>query len=131
MTNKSYLILLQALHKLNDINGLKKCFEEWKSKCISYDIKLASTVTKAYLSQDLFEEATAVFEDALRRSKGLGIRELFMSFFLKHRQVDVARNHLQAAIPEVKDGEWRPSRALASVFLKYYGQEKDVDGVKE
>ncbi|KAJ8565827.1 hypothetical protein K7X08_008403 [Anisodus acutangulus] len=43
-TNTSYLVMLQSLSKLNDIDGLKKCYEEWKSNCSTYDMRLANNV---------------------------------------------------------------------------------------
>ena len=35
--NISYLLVVQALCKLKDVEGLKECFEEWQSNCSSYD----------------------------------------------------------------------------------------------
>ena len=127
-SNMSYLAILHALAKLNDVEGLMKCFKEWESGCSYYDIRLADIVIGAYLRHNMFEEAKLVFEDANKRCKGpfLKARERFMFFFLENRQVDLALSYLDAAISEAKDDEWHPSRALVSAFLNYFEEEKDV-----
>ncbi|KAI4301522.1 hypothetical protein L6164_034792 [Bauhinia variegata] len=133
MTNISYLVMLQALSRLKDIEGLTECYKEWKSSCTSYDIRLANTAVGAYLSQDMLEEAELVLEDATRRRKGYlwKIHEMFMLFFLKHRQLDEALSHLGAIASGAKDYGWCPSSEVLNAFLKYYEDEKDVDGVQE
>ncbi|KAH7516960.1 hypothetical protein FEM48_Zijuj09G0011300 [Ziziphus jujuba var. spinosa] len=126
--NLSYLVLLQALSKLNDVEGLKKYFKEWESSFSFYDIRLANVAVGTYLRNDMYKEASAVFEDATKRTKGpfFKAREMFMNYFLKIRQVDSALSFMEAAISEAKDDDWRPSPAVASAFLKYFEEEKDV-----
>ena len=128
-TNTSYLAMLQALAKLNDVEGLKNCFKEWESGCSYYDMRIADIVIGAYLRHDMIEEAKLVFEDANKRCKGpfLKARERFMFFSLENRQIDMALGYLDAAISEAKEYEWHPYRALVSAFLNYFEEEKDVD----
>ena len=131
--NMSYLVMLQALNKLKDVGGLTNCYKEWESSCSSYDVRLANVVISNYLSQDNYKEAALIFDDAIKRCKGpfFSAREMFMVYFSKTRQVDLARSHLEAAVSEVKDGKWRPTPATATAFLKYFEGEKDVDGAEE
>ncbi|KAF3436555.1 hypothetical protein FNV43_RR23647 [Rhamnella rubrinervis] len=131
--NTSYLVMLHALAKLKDVEGLKECFKEWESSCSFYDMRLANVVIGAYLRQDMYKEAAVVFEDATKRTKGpfFKAREIFMINFLKSRQVDVALSFMEAAVSETKDWEWHPSPALVNEFLKYFEQEKDVDSAEQ
>lgn len=133
INNTSYLIMLQALHKLKDVDGLTKCFKEWESSYSSYDIRLANVAISACLNQDKYKEAALIFDNAMKRSKGpfFKARENFMLFFLKIHQADLAASYLEAAVSEVKDNEWRPTPAIASAFLKSFEEEKDVDGAEE
>ncbi|PON61736.1 Tetratricopeptide-like helical domain containing protein [Parasponia andersonii] len=126
--NLSYLVMLQSLAKLNDIEGLTKCFKEWESSCFDYDMRLADNVIATYLRCDMFEEAKLVFEDANKRISGpfLKAREKFMFFFLKNRQADLALSYLDDAVSEAKDKEWHPAFALVTAFLNYFREEKDV-----
>lgn len=131
--NDSYLIMICALKRLNDMEGLIKCFKEWESRCERYDLRLVSTVISAYLSEDMGEEAALVFKEAMKKSKGpfFKIRERFMVFFLEKRQLDGAVSHLEAALSEVVGDEWRPFPHVVRAFVKYYKEETDLDGVDE
>lgn len=130
--NMSYLVMLQALSKLKDVEGLKRTYNEWESSCSSFDLRLADVTIGAYLRQDMFKDAAMIFEDAMKRSKGpfFRAREMFMIYFLKFKQVDLALSHLESAISEGKDNEWHPSSAMANAFLKYFEEEKDVEGAE-
>ena len=131
--NMSYLVMLQALCKLKDVDGLTNCYKEWESSCSSYDVSLANVAISAYLSQDMYKEAALIFDDAIKRCKGpfFLAREMFMVYFLKTRQVDWALSHLKAAVSEVEDEEWCPAPETATAFLEYFEGEKDVDGAEE
>ncbi|KAM1494028.1 hypothetical protein ACFX10_025728 [Malus domestica] len=50
---------------------------------------------------------------------------------LNTRKVDLADSHLGAAVSESKDGEWHPSPDTRIAFLKYFEDEKDVDGAEK
>ncbi|WCJ22335.1 Tetratricopeptide repeat (TPR)-like superfamily protein [Euphorbia peplus] len=133
MTNMSYLVMLQALDKLEDIEGLGECFKEWESHCKSYDMRLANVVIKAYLKHDKLEKAELVFEEAVKRSKGpfFKTRESFMMFFLKKNQLDFALEHLRAAIAGIGEYKWQLNEEIVSAFFDYFCGEKDVDGAEK
>ncbi|KAG6785022.1 hypothetical protein POTOM_010744 [Populus tomentosa] len=131
-TNISYLNVLQALAKLKDVEGLLKCFKEWESSCHSYDMRLANVAIRACLEHDMHEEAASIFDEALKRTKGLFFkaREMFMVFFLKNRQPDLALEHMKAAFSDIKEIEWQPDQKTVSAFLNCFEDEKDVDGAE-
>ncbi|KAJ6390374.1 hypothetical protein OIU77_024565 [Salix suchowensis] len=131
-TNISYLNVLQALAKLKDAEGLLKCFKEWESSCQSYDMRLANVAIRSCLEHGMYEEAESIFDDALKRTKGLFFkaREMFMVFFLKNHRPDLALKHMKAALSEVNEIEWQPDQKTLSAFLNYFEDEKDVDGAE-
>ncbi|XP_057954959.1 pentatricopeptide repeat-containing protein At1g02370, mitochondrial-like [Malania oleifera] len=133
MNNSSYLTMLQALAKLDDTDGFKKCFEEWESCCSNFDLRLANAAIKAYLKWDMVKDAQLVFDDATKRSSKPNIwaRELFMDFFLKNHQINLAMGQMEAAVSEAKGTGLRPTSETVSKFLKYFEEEKDVDGAEE
>lgn len=131
--NISYLVMLQALCKLNDIEGLKELFEEWESICFSYDMRLANVAIRGYLSQGMHEEAEFVFTNACKKTKGsfMKAREMLMVHALNTRKVDFAVSHLEAAVSESKNEEWHPFPDTRIAFLKYFEEEKIVDGAEK
>lgn len=134
-TNVSYLVLLQALAKLNAIDILKERFEEWESGCSSYDMRLADVIIRAYLQKDMYEEAALIFNNAKKRANArtrfLKSRESFMIYHLRSRQLDLALNEMEAALSEAKQYHWRPMQVTVTTFFRFFEEEKDVDGAEE
>lgn len=130
--NISYLFMLQALRKLKDVDGLTKCFEEWESSFSSFDIRLSNVAISAYLNQGMYKEASLVFDGAIKRCEGpfFVARESFMVYFLKSHQVNLALDHLDAAVSELKGKEWHLQPATAEAFLECFEGEKDVDAAE-
>ncbi|KAJ4969305.1 hypothetical protein NE237_016006 [Protea cynaroides] len=133
INNMSFLVMLQALYKLEDFDGLKNCFGEWEAGCLSYDMRLANVMISAYLRRDMVKEAESVCRGAIDRGSVLNFRtlELFMDFFLKVRRMDLALRYMKAAVSKVKENEWLPTRERVSSFLGYFEQQGDVDGAEE
>ncbi|CAH9143296.1 unnamed protein product [Cuscuta epithymum] len=132
-TNYSYLIMLQALNKLNDMDGLKKVFTEWQSSCSNFDMRLANAVISAYLRHDMVAEAEKVLLIGMERSKGpfFFAWEMFSVFFLtKEKNISRALQCIDEAISLVKDKEWSPKSDSINAFLNYFEEESDVDGAE-
>lgn len=124
--------MLQALSKLNDIDGIKKIFTEWESTCWTYDMRLANVMISSYLKQNMYEEAEAVFNGAMKKCKGQfsKARQLLMIHLLKTDQADLALKHLEAAVSN-QDKNWTWSSELIRSFFLHFEKTKDVDGAEE
>ncbi|XP_006349176.1 pentatricopeptide repeat-containing protein At1g02370, mitochondrial [Solanum tuberosum] len=133
LTNSSYLVMLQSLSKHNDMDGLKKYYEEWESSCSTYDMRLANNVIGAYLRHDMLNNAEKVFHSALKRSQGPFFLawEMFMLFYLRKRQINFAQQCMEAIASRIKENKWRPKYETISNFLEYFVEEKDVDGAED
>ncbi|XP_022855806.1 pentatricopeptide repeat-containing protein At1g02370, mitochondrial-like [Olea europaea var. sylvestris] len=133
VTNLSYLIMLQALSNLNDVDGLKKIYKEWESTCSSYDIRLANTAIGAYLTHDMINEAESVLRTAIDRSDGpfFRIYEMFIHFFLKNHQIEEALRCMEVATSGIEKNEWRPKLDTINKFIDYFKEAGDVDGFEK
>ncbi|KAF8394675.1 hypothetical protein HHK36_020891 [Tetracentron sinense] len=131
--NVSYLTMLQSLYRLDDLDGLQKYFEEWESDCSCYDIRLVNVLIRAYLKRDMLAAAELLLENAVKKGAKRNYMTImvFVEFYMKNRHMDLALKCMKTAIPEVKEHEWQMYREKASVFLKYFEEEKDVDGAEE
>ncbi|GFZ19302.1 tetratricopeptide repeat (TPR)-like superfamily protein [Actinidia rufa] len=78
--------MLPALDKLNDIDGLKRCFEEWESSCSSYDRRLANVAIDSALK--CMEAAVSAAKDNERHPKPERIN--FSSLLRKRKDVNGA-----------------------------------------
>ncbi|CAN1133660.1 Pentatricopeptide repeat-containing protein At1g02370, mitochondrial [Linum perenne] len=139
VTNVSYMVMLQSLARLKDVEGVSKVFEEWESVCTSYDMRLANIAIKVYLEHGMYDEADAVFNRATERTPGpyFKAREMLMISLLKRNQLEQALQHMKAAFGEIGQNKmgyekgWRPSTETLSAFFSYFEEEKDVDGAEK
>ncbi|KAL8527197.1 hypothetical protein ACS0TY_005175 [Phlomoides rotata] len=133
VTNRSYLVMFQALGNLNDIEGMKKCFTEWESVCCSYDLMLLNAVIGPYLKHDMLEEAESALERATKKTKGPFLRqlEMFMVFHLKKGQIQQALEIMEMITSKVENDEWRFKPHTIGRFLDYFKQKGDVSSAEE
>lgn len=131
-TNVSYMAMLSALAKLDAIDMLKQCFEEWESSCASYDRRLPQVAIRAYLKHDMYEEAVSVFNDFITRAKPpyFKAQEAFMIYHLRTRRLDLALNKMNKAISGDEEYEWCPRKETVNSFFTYFEEEKDVEGAE-
>ena len=98
-------------------------------------MSLENVAIRGYLSQGMHEEAELIFANACKKTKGKGsflkAREMLMVHALNTRRVDLAVSHLEAAVSESKNEEWHPFPDTRIAFLKYFEEEKIVDGAEK
>ncbi|CAN0927649.1 Pentatricopeptide repeat-containing protein At1g02370, mitochondrial [Linum grandiflorum] len=139
VTNVSYLVMLQVLARLKDVEGISNVFQEWESVCTSYDMRVANVVIRAYLQEEMYDEAEAVFNAAMERTPGpyFKAREMLMISLVKRGRLEPALKQMKAAFVEVgrndkgHEKEWRPSTEVLNAFFGYFEEEKDVDGAEK
>lgn len=132
-SNMSYRIILQAYGKVNDLDEMKKCFEEWESVCLYYDTRVANVVISGYLRHGMVEEAELVFQGAVKRSKGPFVQTLvlFMKHYIATEQIDMAYKCLETAAAQAEASNWYPHVDGIEVFMKYFQKNQDVDGAEK
>lgn len=131
-TNTSYYAMLLALSKLDDMDGLKQCFEKWESDYLTYDIRLVIVVMGAYLRKGMTKDAESLCRKAMKKGVGSNTRtlELFIDYFLKRCESDLALKCFKVVISQVKQRWWKPYKGKLSVFMKYFQEFKDVEGAE-
>ncbi|KAG0478330.1 hypothetical protein HPP92_013049 [Vanilla planifolia] len=104
-TNKLYLVMLQALKNLDDFSSLKELFEEWESVCVSYEVKLVSTVIEAYLERDMVEEAIILLEKATEEGAHPLAKSFWLitDYYLSKGKLDQVRRWSRAASSMIKN----------------------------
>ncbi|KAJ6847257.1 pentatricopeptide repeat-containing protein-like, mitochondrial [Iris pallida] len=132
-TNIGYLIMLQALNKLDDIDGLKACYEEWESVFTFYDARLTNFAIGAHLRHGMVEEAESLVRKAKEKGGAYDFRtcDMFMDYYLKNNEIAAALNWLEAAVQIAKEAEWKLDDEKVEMFMKYYGKGKCVDGAEK
>lgn len=128
-TNLSYLVVLQALDRLDDIDAINQCYEEWESRYVHHDIRLTNVILGAYLRKNMIKEALSLWEDAIQKGSESNFRtfEMFIDYFLKNLKMELALKCVYAAASKVKKDEWKLDREKVNIFLKYFEGRKDVN----
>ncbi|XP_041992071.1 pentatricopeptide repeat-containing protein At1g02370, mitochondrial-like [Salvia splendens] len=131
--NMSYLVMIRTLDKLNDIGGLKECFEEWEKVFSSYDARLPCTVLGVYLRHDRREEAEAVLRGMLEKSedKFFYTAETVVNLDLRRHGVKQAMKLMEKVTSEAINNGWKPRRDTIDRFLECFKLESDVEGAEE
>ena len=96
-------------------------------------MSLANVAIRGSLSQGMHEEAKLIFANACKKTKGSFMKSqaILMAYTLNTSKVDLAISKLEAAVSESKNEELHPSPDTRIAFLKYFEDEKDVDGTKK
>uniref|UniRef100_A0A2P2J4Z0 Pentatricopeptide repeat-containing protein At1g60770 n=2 Tax=Rhizophora mucronata TaxID=61149 RepID=A0A2P2J4Z0_RHIMU len=132
--NISYLNMTQVLVNLKDLPGAEKCFREWESGCLNYDIRIVNVLIGAYVKEGLLEKAEQLKERALKRGVKPNIKtwEIFMGHYLRNGDVNLAIDCLTNAISTGKGDrqDWAPPHEVICAFMEHYEQQKDVDGAE-
>ncbi|GAB2299098.1 hypothetical protein Dimus_033170 [Dionaea muscipula] len=131
--NVSYLCLLHALSRLDNIDDLTKYFGEWNTNCRTYDPRLAIVVLRAYLNNDMINEAELVFEIAGCKvgAPCFRVHEMFMDYYLEKEDMKSGLRHMEACISKGKKGQkWKPKPAVIDSFFNYFEKQIDVDGME-
>ncbi|KAG6436022.1 hypothetical protein SASPL_100903 [Salvia splendens] len=131
--NMNYITMIRTLDNLNDIDGLKECFEEWEKVCSNYDARLPSTVIGAFLRHDKLEEAESVLQSMLSKSKGhfFYACETLVNFYLKRHGVKQAMKIMEKVTSEAVNHGWKPRQDTIDEFLDCFKLESDVKGAEE
>ncbi|ERN02143.1 pentatricopeptide repeat-containing protein At1g60770 [Amborella trichopoda] len=132
-TNLSYLVMLQALARLDDLGATKELFNEWEKNCSSYDMRLTNVLLGVYLRRDMIQEAEAVKEEATKRGE-LNCKTLvmFMEWYLKNSDTGLALSYLKGiALKSHYRVELRTKQEELQAFVKYIKEKEDVTGAKE
>ncbi|XP_074267803.1 pentatricopeptide repeat-containing protein At4g01990, mitochondrial-like [Silene latifolia] len=127
--NHSYLTLLQALSRLDDIKGLENYFREWESSCKNYDDRVPAIPIGAYLRHDMLEEANVLLNDAKKKSGNLLCfpHVEFMNYYFGKGQTECALEHMEAAIVS----KWKPMAEKLDPCFQHFKDQKDVDGLEK
>ncbi|XXG80515.1 hypothetical protein AAC387_Pa09g1361 [Persea americana] len=132
-TNMSYLVMLQSLAKLDDMDGIKSCFEEWESGYSTYDIRLSNIVINAYVRRGMIKEAESLLESIRKRGyePNFWTMDIFVDFYMRNHRMGMAVKCMEAAVTKMTKNELQPCQVRVGAFLKYFVEEKDVKHSEE
>ncbi|XP_057530284.1 pentatricopeptide repeat-containing protein At1g60770 [Amaranthus tricolor] len=133
--NIAYLNMIQALINLKDMPGAEKCFKEWESGCLTYDIRIVNALIEAYIKDDLFDKAKELKQRADNRGAKANAKtwDIFLDYHVKKGKIKSAVDCVEYAITAGRVGgteKWIPKAEVVSAMMQLFEQNKDVDGAE-
>ncbi|XP_006644107.1 pentatricopeptide repeat-containing protein At4g01990, mitochondrial-like [Oryza brachyantha] len=129
-TNRSYLVMLKALKRLDDFDSMQQIFQEWESSQEQYDMNIPNVIIQAYLDKGMTDKAEAMRQTSMSQGhSNYGTFFIFAEFYLEKSKINEALQVWRDAKNMLKGQNWVPSK-LVSRFLKHFEDSKDADGME-
>ncbi|XP_050207329.1 pentatricopeptide repeat-containing protein At2g20710, mitochondrial-like [Mercurialis annua] len=123
--------MVTSLAKLDDIEGAEKIFEEWESKCTTYDFRVLNRLLAAYCRKGLLKKAEEAAEKAAQgRIPYASTWSVLAAGYIAHNQMSDAVEMLKRAL-SVSRKDWRPNPTTVTACLDYLEEQGDVRGMEE
>ncbi|KAG8045311.1 hypothetical protein GUJ93_ZPchr0008g12429 [Zizania palustris] len=130
-SNRSYLVMLLALKKLDDFDSLQQIFQEWESSHERYDMRIPNVIIQAYLDKGMIDEAEAMRQRAMAEGhSGAKTFYLFVEFYLEKTKINEALEVWRDAKSMVNTHNFVPAKEVVNRFLKHFEDLKDADGME-
>ncbi|KAG8363906.1 hypothetical protein BUALT_Bualt19G0071200 [Buddleja alternifolia] len=133
-SNTSYHFMLLALSKLGDQESLEKLFKEWEEGCSVYNCRLPNVLLEYYLSRDMIEEASLLYEKLENNGTepNLKMLEFFATLCVKKGEIDLGLKYLEMGLDKAEKmgqgyGKSFPTDETIKLFVNYFEQKNDVE----
>lgn len=123
--------MITSLMKLDDLEGAEKVFEEWESRCTTYDFRVLNRLLVAYCRNSLFEKAEASANKAAHgRTPYASTWNILAVGYREHNQMPKAVEMLKKAISVGRQGWW-PQPITLDACLDYLERQGDVSEMED
>ncbi|KAJ1283483.1 hypothetical protein BS78_03G132000 [Paspalum vaginatum] len=131
VTNTSYLGMLQALYKLNDVDRMQQIYMDWESNYEKYDVRLANMMIRGHLKFGMTKEAESLWEKAKEKGAEFDSKtcELFSDHYIINGDMNSALNWVENMTKLSKKAQ-KLDQDKIHKFHKYFEEHKDADGAE-
>ncbi|GMN28014.1 hypothetical protein TIFTF001_001887 [Ficus carica] len=127
----AYACMIRSLTKLDDIEGAERIYEEWESKCTTYDFRVLNSILAAYCKKGHLEKAESALEKALKgRTPYTASFNILANGYVENNQMPKAVEVLKKGLSIGRKG-WMPSCVTLAACLDYLKGQGDVTGMEE
>ncbi|XP_061356912.1 pentatricopeptide repeat-containing protein At2g20710, mitochondrial-like [Gastrolobium bilobum] len=126
--NSSYICMLTALAKLDDIEGAERILEEWESGNTCFDLRIPNVIVSAYCKNGLLEKAEAYIERLEKNDKKLDGRiwDCLARGYSKCSDMDKAVQTMKKAILTGGSG-WKPYPFTLAACIEHLKGKGDLE----
>ncbi|KAA8524401.1 hypothetical protein F0562_010808 [Nyssa sinensis] len=130
--NMSYLCMVSALVKLDDLDGAEKILVEWEAENKYFDFRVPNLLVSAYCRKGLFVEAESIVSRLIESGKepNASTWDRLAFGYHKYNQMAKAVETMKKAILASQPG-WKPNSVILASCLEYLKGKEDVEAAEE
>ncbi|XP_057455676.1 pentatricopeptide repeat-containing protein At2g20710, mitochondrial-like [Lotus japonicus] len=130
--NSSYISMLTALLRLNDVDGAERIVEEWESGNTCKDIRIPNLLVRMYCENGLLEKAEACIARLLERDIKFdgSIWDRLASGYCRCKDMDKAVETLKKAILAGRPG-WKAYPFTLAQCIEHLKEKRDSELASE
>lgn len=128
--NSSYISMLTALSKLDDIDGAERILEEWESGNTCFDIRIPNVMVSAYSKNGLMDKAEAYVGRLLKRDNGVvdgSTWDRLARGYYKCNDMDKAVQTMKKAVLVGRERGWRPYPFTFAACIEHMKDKEDLE----
>ncbi|XP_065879852.1 pentatricopeptide repeat-containing protein At4g21705, mitochondrial-like [Euphorbia lathyris] len=129
--NRDYIVILQSLVKLGDLEGADKILKDWEATGTGYDVRIPNIVVWGYCEKGLVEKAEALLKEFIEKGKATipNSWAVIASGYLKKGEMAKAVECMKSAL-SVKNKGRKPNPRVIRDILSWLGDEGKVEDVE-
>ncbi|XP_027347449.1 pentatricopeptide repeat-containing protein At2g20710, mitochondrial-like [Abrus precatorius] len=127
--NSSYISMLTALAKLDDIDGAERILEEWEFENTCFDFRISNVMMSAYCKNGLLENAEAYVQRLLKGRKKLdgSIWGSLAHGYYKCNEMDKAVETMKKAVMAGSQRGWKPCPFTFAACIDHFKDKGDLE----
>ncbi|GKB76873.1 pentatricopeptide repeat-containing protein [Tanacetum coccineum] len=131
--NRGYSAIVNALVKLDDIDGAEKLLAEWESQNLSFDFRIPNMVIEAYCTKGDFVKAEAYVEQVLAKGKQPPASTWvhFVTAYAKKNETEKAAEMMKKCVPAEDKSGCRLDESTLKSCIEYLKENGDLKMAEE
>lgn len=131
--NRGYSAIINALVKLDDIDGAEKLLTEWESEKLSFDFRIPNMLINAYCTKGLLVKAEAYVDRVVEMGKQPPARTwvFFANAYTKKNEMEKAVEMLKKILVAVDKRGCKLDQDTFRACVDYLKEKGDLETVEE
>ncbi|GAV91204.1 PPR domain-containing protein/PPR_3 domain-containing protein [Cephalotus follicularis] len=131
--NRDFIIMLESLVKLGELEEAEKILKEWESSGNCYDFRVPNTVVIGYSRKGLFKKAEAILEALTEKGKTTTPNSwgVVAAGYLAKGEMKKAFECIKASLSLYEENKgWKPNPKVIAGILSWLGEEGSANDVE-
>ncbi|EXC18128.1 hypothetical protein L484_014529 [Morus notabilis] len=130
--NKDYIVMLESLARLCELEEAEKVLGEWQSSENCYDFRVLNALVIGYAEKGLCGKAEALLKDLTAKGKATTSNSwgVVASKYLEKGEMEKAVECMQAALSRYLGKDWKPNPKVIRRMLEWLGDKGSVKDVE-